>query len=404
MRFASILTRYKRALVATLIVLASIGLTRSVEAKQIVKICGILPTSGPNAAIGTGMMNSMVLAVHNINASGQLGNIELQLVQLDDGSQPSVGVNAALRASSDPDVLACSAHWNSPVALATRDTFHSAGLANLTAASINWRLTAEQKGDEIFRIAPPDTWQLEMAARFPVSLGKKTYYLIDDSTQYGKSLVSEFEKYATPFGASKIGSDSIAVGEKDFTAVLTKAKALSPDFIFFGGVTTEAALIREQMVKLGMKSLYYIGSGAMSPTFVDIAGAAADGTRAYFYGLPYGAYPGGKKFNADYAAAKFGSPPETYGIWSYASVEVLAQAIELAAKDGKLTRRGIIDKLKTGKFHTVLGDISFGAHGDVQERIMGYYMVDKGKWMMTDVAKDGPQGKVVRLATPVPMD
>lgn len=374
------------------------------EAKTIVKICGVLPTSGPNAAIGAGMMNSMQLAVNQINASGKMGDIELELVKLDDGSQASVGVNAVLRASSDPAVLACSAHWNSPVALATRDVFNREGLANLTPASINWRLTAEQKGDEIFRIAPPDTWQLQMAARFPVSTGQKTYYLIDDNTQYGKSLVSEMEKYITPMGAKKIGSDSVAVGEKDFTSVLTKAKALAPDFIFFGGVTTESALIRQQMVKLGLKSLYYTGSGTMSPTFISIAGPAAEGTWAYFYGLPYASYPGGKAFNDAYIAAKFDKPPETYGIWSYATTEVLAQAIKAAADEGKLTRRAVIDKLKSKSFSTVLGDISFVDRGDVKQRVMGYYKIENGKWMMTEVGKDGPEGNLMKLPTPQPLD
>jgi branched-chain amino acid transport system substrate-binding protein len=394
----------KQFLGAALFIVATAGSAQQAEAKKIVKICAVLPTSGPNAAIGAGMMNSMVLAVNQINASGKLGEIELELVKLDDGSQASMGVNAVLRAASDPDVLACSAHWNSPVALATRDVFQREGLANLTPASINWRLTAEQKGDQIFRIAPPDTWQLQMAARYPISIGKKTFYLIDDNTQYGKSLVTEMEKYATPLGGEKVGSDSIAVGEKDFTAVLTKAKALSPDFIFFGGVTTESALLRQQMIKLDLKSLFYTGSGTMSPTFVEIAGPAAEGTRAYFYGLPYRSYPGGKAFTSSYAAAGFDKPPETYGIWSYACIEVLADAVKRAAAENKLTRSGIIEILKKENFSTVLGEVSFPPPGDVKQRVMGYYVVEKGRWMMTEFSRDEGDKQIIKLDSPIPLD
>ncbi|SDS47835.1 branched-chain amino acid ABC transporter substrate-binding protein [Bradyrhizobium canariense] len=403
-RSAHFSLKTKQVLGAALFVMMAVGFAQTAEAKKVVKICAVLPTSGPNAAVGAGMMNSMVLAANQINASGKLGDIELEIVKLDDGSQASIGVSAVLRAAADPDVLACSAHWNSPVALATRDIFYREGLANLTPASINWRLTAEQKGDQIFRIAPPDTWQLQMAARYPISLGKKKFYLIDDNTQYGKSLVTEMEKYATPLGGEKVGSDSIAVGEKDFTAVLTKAKALSPDFIFFGGVTTESALLRQQMVKLGMDSLFYTGSGTMSPTFVSIAGAAAEGARAYFYGLPYQSYPGGKAFTTAYAAAGFDKPPETYGIWAYACIEVLADAVKRAAAEGKLNRSGIIDVLKDGKFSTVLGDISFPPPGDVKQRVMGYYVVEKGNWVMTDFSKEEADSKIVKLDAPVPLD
>lgn len=397
-------SRGRRILSVALVALVAACFTKPAEAKKIVKICGVLPTSGPNAAIGAGMMNSMALAVAAINKSGSLGDIELELIKLDDASQASIGVNAVLRAASDPDVLACSAHWNSPVALATRDVFNREGLANLTPASINWRLTEEQKGDEIFRIAPPDTWQLQMASRYPLSVSKKKFYLIDDNTQYGKSLVAEMERFITPAGGEKVGADSIAVGEKDFTAVLTKAKALSPDFIFFGGVTVESALLRQQMVKLGMQTMFYTGSGTMSPTFITIAGQAADSTRAYFYGLPFQSYPGGKAFNAAYSAARFDKPAETYGIWSYACVEILADAIKRAAASGKLNRRGVIDALKTSTFPTVLGDISFLDRGDVKQRVMGYYAVEKGKWVMTEVGKDGVDGKLVKLDPPVPLD
>ena len=142
------LLQFKPILQAMLVATAVVGFAQVSEAKKIVKLCAVLPISGPNAAVGAGMMNSMVLAVDKINASGTLGDIEIELVKLDDGSEASVGVNAVLRAASDPDVIACSAHWNSPVALATRDTFNREDLANLTPASINWRLTAEQPGDQ----------------------------------------------------------------------------------------------------------------------------------------------------------------------------------------------------------------------------------------------------------------
>lgn len=391
----------RKLLFGTVFLAQAIGASSVMAAPKTVKICAVLPTSGPNAATGIGMMNSMDLAVKEINASGQMGDIKLELMRLDDGSQPAMGVAAVLRAAADPDVLACSAHWNSPVALATRDVFHRNGLANLTPASITWRLTAEQPGDEIFRMAPPDTWQLQMAARFPIEMGKKTFFLIDDNTQYGKSLVTEMEKNATKLGAKKLGSDSIAVGEKDFTAVLTRAKGLSPDFIFFGGVTTESALLRQQQKRLGMDGLYYTGSGTMSPTFISIAGPAADGAYAYFYGLPYSSYPGGMKYETDYTAAGYDKPHETYGIWSYAAVQVLAQAIKQAADSGNLTRRGIIDIMKSKTFKTALGNASFPRPGDIKERAMGYYVVKDGQWIMTHISEDG--GKIVALEKPEPL-
>ncbi len=390
----------KSTLLSLLAVLA-FAVPSFVTAKT-VKICAVLPTSGPSAAVGIGMMNSIDLAVKQINASGKMGDITLELVKLDDASQAATGVNAVMRAAADPEVIACSAHWNSPVAMATRDVFHRNGLANLTPASIVWKLTAEQPGDEIFRMAPPDTWQLQMASRYPVELGRKTFFLIDDNTEYGKSLVNELEKNATALGARKVGSDSIAVGEKDFTSVLTLANSTKPDFIFFGGVTTESALIRNQMVRLGMSAMYYTGSGTMSPTFISIAGPAAEGAQAFFYGLPYYSYPGGRKFIADYAKAGYDKPYETYGMLSYAAGEVLAEAILKADKAGNLTRRGVIDQLKSTQFQTAMGPAAFPKPGDIKERVMGYYAVSNGKWVMTHISEQG--GAVRKLDQPLALE
>lgn len=366
----------------------------AMAAPRQVKIGAVLPISGPNAAVGIGMMNAMDLAVRQINASGKLANLQFELMKLDDHSLPSEGVAAVTRAASDPSVLACSAHWNSPVALATRDVFQRRGLANLNPCAINWKITAEQKGDEIFRIAPSDLWQLEMAAKMPfTTLGKKTYFLIDDNTNYGKSLVTAFDENAVKSGGSKLGADSIAVGEKDFTAVLTKAKSLKPDVIFFGGVTTEAALLRQQMVRLEVPALYYTGSGTMTPTYVEAAGAAADGTYAFFYGLPYDATPGGAAFIEAYKKAGYDKPYETYGLIAYAAIEAVTQAVAKAASAGEPTRKGVVDALKSGTFTTALGPLSFPRPGDAAQKVLAFYVVKGGKWTLTHYSK--PDGAIV---------
>lgn len=367
-------------------------------AKQ-VKIGAVLPITGPNAAVGIGMMNAMDLAVRQINASGKLAGFEFELMKLDDHSQPSEGIAAVTRAASDPSVLACSAHWNSPVALATRDVFHRRGLANLNPCAINWRITAEQKGDEIFRIAPSDVWQLEMAAKMPfTTLGKKSYFLIDDNTNYGKSLVTAFEEHAGKVGATKIGADSISVGEKDFTAVLTKVKAAKPDVVFFGGVTTEAALLRQQMVRLEVPALYYTGSGTMTPTYVETAGPAADGTYAFFYGLPYDATPGGAAFIEAYKKAGYDKPYETYGLIAYAAIETVTQAIAKAAAGGEPTRKGVVDALKSGTYTTALGPLSFPRPGDAAQKVLAFYEVKGGKWTLTHYSK--PDGSIIAADKP----
>ena len=103
-----------------------------------------------------------------------------------------------------------------------------------------------------------------------------------------------------------------------------------------------------------------------------------------------------------YAKAGYDKPFETYGIWSYAAVEVLADAIHKANAAGKLTRRGIVDVMKTATFSTVLGDASFPRPGDIKQRVMGYYTVSGGKWVMTH--RSDANAKLIKLEKPEPLD
>ena len=55
-------------------------------------------------------------------------------------------------------------------------------------------------------------------------------------------------------GAEILGHDSITQGDKDFTPLLTKIRASSPDLIYFGGMYPEGALLVKQARGLGMKT------------------------------------------------------------------------------------------------------------------------------------------------------
>jgi branched-chain amino acid transport system substrate-binding protein len=75
-----------------------------------------------------------------------------------------------------------------------------------------------------------------------------------------------------------VAIDGVNVGEKDFMALLAKVKERNPDVLYYGGIVTEAALLRVQMVKAGMTNILYAGiSGLADEKFNEVAGSAAEG-------------------------------------------------------------------------------------------------------------------------------
>ncbi len=181
-----------------------------------------------------------------------------------------------------------------------------------------------------------------------------------------------------------IGHESVQLGEKDFTPLITKLKPMKPDAIFYAGHIGEAALFRQQMLKLGLTIPMMSSGGVFSQTYIKTTGKPAEGTLASFWGLPLDAYPEGrgKKFEADYAAAKFNDPYESFGPMAYAAGQVFVQAIERASKKGKVTRKSVLAELEGGQFKTLIGDFGFDENGMLDILHIGIFKVVDGKWKL----------------------
>jgi len=345
--------------------------------QEVVKIGFLAPLTGGNSAIGIGMKNSAQLAVDQVNKSGKYP-YKFELVTADDAGDPSTAVAAANKLIADKGVVAVAGHFNSGCGLATAPVFHKAGMPMVVTGAIHPDITA--KGfKEINRVITAADIQNKYAGELAAKeWGIKTIALINDRTDYGKTNADQFGKAAEANGAKVISVDGITVGQQDFSALLTKIKASNPDCIYFGGVATEAGLLKRQMASLNMDCLFLSDSGIISETFNKIAGSDANGMIAFNIGKPLEDLPGGKKFLDDYAAAKFAEPAENIGQFAYDSVGIIMQAVgESKATD----RSKLIDAIRKIKFEGVLGTTTFDEQGQTQNTLITTYISDNGKWV-----------------------
>lgn len=345
--------------------------------QEVVKIGFLAPLTGGNSAIGIGMKNSAQLAVDQVNKSGKYP-YKFELVTADDAGDPSTAVAAANKLIADKGVVAVAGHFNSGCGLATAPVFHKAGMPMVVTGAIHPDITA--KGfKEINRVITAADIQNKYAGELAAKeWGIKTIALINDRTDYGKTNADQFGKAAEANGAKVISVDGITVGQQDFSALLTKIKASNPDCIYFGGVATEAGLLKRQMASLNMDCLFLSDSGIISETFNKIAGSDANGMIAFNIGKPLEDLPGGKKFLDDYAAAKFAEPAENIGQFAYDSVGIIMQAVD----ESKATDRAkLIDAIRKIKFDGVLGTTTFDEQGQTQNTLITTYISDNGKWV-----------------------
>ena len=71
--------------------------------------------------------------------------------------------------------------------------------------------------------------------------------------------------------------EGVNLGEKDFSALVSKIKAADADLVYWGGLHTEGGLIVRQMRDQGLKTALMSGDGITSDEF---ARSAAPASRA----------------------------------------------------------------------------------------------------------------------------
>ncbi len=345
-----------------------------------VKIAFIGPLTGPNAAQGNGAKNSFDLAIRLANESGDFP-YKIEMLSLDDASDPAVAVSAALKAVSDKSVVAASGHWNSGCALATIHTFHSSKVPFMIWGAISPKLT-EYNYPEITRNCPTLVQENIPFAKWIIKdLGYRKFSIISDTTDYGEQNTKAFTAVAEEVGAEVISVDAVPQGTIDFRPILTKIKGLNPSAIYFGGVVMEGALAKSQMSKVGLRKLLCAVSGLADPKFIEVAGRAAEGTVITKPGFELDKLSKGIEFKKAYEAQNYREPMGAYGVFAYEAATIILSALKDVGPDDK---EALAKAIRSIKFVGVLGTTTFDANGQTELVPVTKLVVQDGKWIEWD--------------------
>jgi len=369
-----------RALKAGTAILAAVWFVVAVpaEAKDKVKVGFIGPLTGGVSANGLGGRNSVDLAVRLRNADAK-AKYEYELVVLDDECKPNVAVQVATKMAAEKDIIAAATHYCSSTAIATVDVYHKFGLPVVVWGAVLPDITYRNKYPEVHRVNGTMINQNEANAELVTKLGYKTFAVIHDTTDYGKGHNEYFSAALAKLGGKIVGTFGVGADQQDFTAELTQIKALNPEVIYFGGLTPIGVRIRAQMDKLGIKAVFDGTSGIVSDAYIQGLGPLAEGTLAFREGAPIEKLPGGKFFIEKYTAQKYDNPPEAYGAFAYAAMDLILDSIEKVGPD----RRKVIDDLaRVTNRDSIIGKITFDDHGQNTVSVITKYVVQDGKWVV----------------------
>lgn len=348
-----------------------------VHAQPTVKLGFIGPVSGGNAHQGLGAKNGFLLAIEQWNANADVP-FKVEGVVLDDASDPQTGVSAALKLVNDRDVVAAIGHWNSPVALATLPVFNRAKMPFIVWGAISPKIT-EQNFPNTTRVTPTLVNENKPLAEWAATkLGAKRIAIISDTSDYGRANQTWFGTFYREAGGSVVAEESFPVGTTDFRSILTKVRSLQADAIYFGGVITEAGILRKQMADLGMAPPMLGISGIHDPQLIQIAGPAADGT---IVGVPK-AQNNAKleAMNAAYEARAFAEAQSPYTKYAYDAVGILLGAMKSA---GVKDKAAIASAIRAASYDGALGLTTFDANGQTQIPVdIEMRTVRAGEWVV----------------------
>ena len=317
------------------------------------------PITGPNAAFGAQLKNGADQAVADVNAAGGILGQKITLSYGDDVSDPKQGVSVANKFVGD-GVKFVIGHFNSGVTMPASEVYQENGILAITPSATNPKIT-ERMMWNIFRTCGRDDQQGAVAGAYIAEKFKgKKIAIVHDKTTYGQGLADETKKFINAKGIKEVLYEGINIGDKDFSALVTKIKSANADLVYWGGLFTEGGLIVRQMRDQGVKAPLMGGDGITDDEFASVGGPGVEGTLMTFPPDPRNRAES-KAIVEKFRAAKF--EPQAYTLYAYAGVQIIKEAAE-AAKS--LDPKKVAEKMHSGmKFKTAIGELSYDKKGDI---------------------------------------
>jgi branched-chain amino acid transport system substrate-binding protein len=361
-----------RRSIAVAVVMLAAALNYPAYAEVLIGIAG--PITGPVAWIGEQMQRGAEMAVADINAAGGVLGQQVRLLAADDFCDPKQAVAAAQKLVGD-GVVFVDGHFCSGTSIPASPVYEAAGVLQISPGSTNPLLT-EQGHANVFRVIGRDDADGVVAGNYLADhWGDKKIAILHDNTTFGKGLADLMKTQLNKRGVTEAIYQAYTPGKNDYSAEIAALQAADIAVLYVGGYHPEVALMARAARDRGYSLQLVSGNDLATEEFALIAGPAAEGTLFTFIADPR------RNAEAAQVVKRFRAEnfePEGYTLFSYAAVQVWAQAVE---KAGSLELHAVIASLRSYQFDTVVGRIGFDDKGDLTAYSPIWYVWKGGKYV-----------------------
>ena len=249
--------------------------------------------------------------------------------------------------------------------------FQAAKVPYVVAYSIHPDVTLA--GDYMFRTATMGEVQGRAGARLASDLGKKRVVVITLKNDFGQALGAGFKEAAPKMGITIINEYEYSMPDRQFGALISKVKSDNPELIYASGYYFTAGPLVNQLRAAGITVPVIGQEGYDSEKFIEIAGAAAEGTLVTTSLDRESTSPATQAFLKDFRAA-YNYGADMVGASTYTATAI---AIEGLKKTGGKGGEALKKAIEGGTFTTPIGTLTFNDLHEVKKDVQ--VQVVKGK-------------------------
>ncbi len=363
----------KHLLCATALSLTTLGAATAAD----IKVGIIAPVTGQLASEGQDMENAVKLAIADVNAKGGVLGEKITTITADDACDPQQGAAAGSKLVSS-GVTAIVGGYCSGAVLPTLKIYGDADIPFIIVGANSTKLVAANKGDA-FLINSTGDAQAVTATDLLKKKGIRSLAVIDEGDAYSSDLAKLTTAAFDKTGGSIVDRETVALGEQDFSTVVSNVKSKNADAVFWTGYHGGGSLLTKQLRQSGYQGLILLGDGNNSPEYLQIAGSAAEG--AYLFSPPTLDFLKGTGDYADTYKQTYNRDPGAYAALSYDAGHLIAQAI---AKAKSTDPKAIIAALKTSDYQGLAGEIKFSDKNTLSGSNFITVVARDGKWQRAD--------------------
>jgi branched-chain amino acid transport system substrate-binding protein len=276
-----------RSLRPVLTVFAATCLAATAYAQDTIKIGVSQPLTGAFAASGNYVAWGARIAEEEINKAGGVLGKKIELIIVDNKSNPTEAVATAEKLIVSDKVPVMMGAWSSTLTLAVMPKLEEYKVPMLVETSSSGKITTSGN-PYIFRISPTSEMEAKAFAPLFKSLGIKKADFLATNNDFGLGASKEFSKVAREQGIEMGVSETMDPKATDFSAQLAKIKASGGDTLFVTTAVEQIVLILKQAKDQQVKARIITTGGSNSPDqLIQQAGDAANGSSHLVFFTPW---------------------------------------------------------------------------------------------------------------------